>query len=265
MQRFALFLLLCSSCTPAYAQDPPPPPPDPIISLMPIGTVPVAPTIPKLGKGERYVFSCKVKCEVDVSPDGLVTLVDKAGPRDFTGWFSGGGGADEDRTFAGPFLYELKAAGVGQVKVTLIPLPYNGSGKVKMLFDVDNGGPTPPVPPVPPIPPIPPTDPLTRELQAAFAADGATVAQVKQLADAYRTVASTTANDKTVTTYGQLVVKIQADETGIAPLPAASKARAVIKREINAALGINPNAPINRPLVTSTFSRLATALDGATK
>ncbi len=242
------------------ANDPPlVPVPDPIINLMPIGTTPAPPTIPKLGKGERYVFSCKVKCEVDVSPDGLVALVEKPGPRDFTGWFSGGSGVDEDRTFAGPFLYELKATGVGQAKVTLIPLPYNGSGKVKMLFDVDNGG--PPIPPMPPIPPTPPVDALTLQLKAAFAADHATIDVPPKLAKVYRNVASVTSQDKTLTTWQALMGQIKRDQDAAVPPATINAVRKVIGDELVAAIP-NLTVPLDRTLVQNTFNRLAQALEG---
>jgi hypothetical protein len=121
----------------------------PKIKLMEVksvaGAMPVVGPV-KLTKGQLYVIECKVKCDVLTFPEGVVSVGEKTGPRDVTALFPGGTGDYEDRTFAGPFLYILKAQSTGPVQVVVVPFGYQDKNeRVSFTLDVDAGqGPRPP-------------------------------------------------------------------------------------------------------------------------
>lgn len=111
--------------------------------------------VTRLTKGVRYVIQSKVKCDVDAFPEGLVSVSEKAGPRDWTGVFAGGTGAEEDRHFDLPFLYFLSPVKTGPVEILVTP--QTGGGRKRFKLDVDDGtAPIPPPKPVDPKPDIPP-------------------------------------------------------------------------------------------------------------
>lgn len=127
------------------------PTPQVVPNVMPPGVV------TRLNKGERYVFQAKVPCDIQTVPNGVVSWVEKAGPREWTAVFAGGKGVEEDRSFDGPLIYALAPLKSGSVEVFVLPKKGEGGWK-RFTLDVDAGeGPIPPPkPPTPPDPPVPP-------------------------------------------------------------------------------------------------------------
>lgn len=102
----------------------------------------------KLNKGALYVISCTADCELLILPKGAASVQKKTGKRDYTAIFAGGTGDYEDRTFDGPFLYELKATSTGPATVTIIPVGFKDRSEwVELLLDCNNGARPPPVDP----------------------------------------------------------------------------------------------------------------------
>lgn len=157
----SLFWLILFA-VPTLADDPAPKPAEadiqlPVIVVPPAPVPPVDPAaIPKLPADTLYVITSKVECVIRAHPAGLVSITKKKGPRDITAVFIDSAGKSEDRTFAGPFIYVVKASGVGKVDLDVIPLGLKAEKDiVSQTLDVNNG--TSPIPPpVPPTPPVPP-------------------------------------------------------------------------------------------------------------
>jgi len=217
MRRFGAVALLLILAATTYAADPP---------VEPIILLPIAPPAPqptpgvatKLGKGMRYVIACKAACDVVAFPDTLLVIEEKKGPRDWTAIFAGGTGDYEDRTFTYPFLYALKANGVGQCQVVIIPRGYKDKSEwMKVTLDVDSGvGPQPPPGPGPKPPEPPPTpDPLTLSFQAAYAldTDPAKAAKIGPLAELLEAIIAAAKESGSIQTLSQLQAKIhEADD-----------------------------------------------------
>lgn len=135
---FGIVLTFCANPPRAKGQQQPADGPDIILPLS--GSNPPVGSIQKLTKGSRYVIRAKVKCDILSFPEGIVAVEDKTGPRDWTGIFVGGNGDYEDRHFAEPYLYALKAAGKGSVQVVIIPQGYKDKSQwVKTGLEVDSG------------------------------------------------------------------------------------------------------------------------------
>lgn len=159
-------LLAVLLAVPVGAADPPGD--DILLPVTPAVPAPMPGTATRLGRGERFVIQSKGRCDIEVTPEGSVSVAEKVGPRDWTAIFAGGTGDYEDRHFSYPHLYALSAAKTGTCTVLVVP---NGakdrSAWRKFTLDVDAGtGPQPPPVPIPV-----PVDPLTQALQAAYAAD----------------------------------------------------------------------------------------------
>jgi len=157
-----LFLLLGVSIF-ATAAQPTPKPDGPIkLPVTPIVPQPMPATVDPepvttLPADTLYVIESKVRCVVRAHPTGLVKVSEKTGPRDFTAKFAGGTGSIEDKSFAGPFLYVVRASGIGRVELDVIPAGFETAAQiVSVTLSVDDG--SKPIPP--PIPPKPqPDDP----------------------------------------------------------------------------------------------------------
>lgn len=120
----------------------------------------------KLSKGMRYIIQADVKCDLVIFPEGLVTIQEKTGPRDWTGIFAGGSGDYEDRAFELPFLYALAAgpSAKGTADIIVIPRGYTDQTQWKRdKVEVDGSGvsnPTDPPPKTDPPKPDPGMPPM---------------------------------------------------------------------------------------------------------
>lgn len=112
----------------------------------------------RLAGDSLYVVDCKVDCVVRAHPAGLVKVVKKKGPRDISAKFVDGTGFVEDRTYDGPFVFVVTAAGTGRVELDVIPIGLKAEADiVSAVIDVGAGeGPRPP--PKPDDPPKPKPD-----------------------------------------------------------------------------------------------------------
>ena len=112
----------------------------------------------RLAGDSLYVIDAKVDCVVRAHPAGLVKVQKKKGPRDISAKFVDGTGLVEDRTYDGPFVFVVTAAGTGRVELDVIPIGLKSEADiVTAVIDVDAGeGPRPP--PKPDDPPKPKPD-----------------------------------------------------------------------------------------------------------
>ncbi len=138
----------------------------PVSPVVPVVPSPMPGVVTKLTKGMRYVAQAPIKCDVELFPEGIVSWVEKKGPRDWTAIFAGGTGDYEDRTFTSAFLYSFGAVTTGKVDVLILPTdPASKVARKRFSLDVDAG--TKPIPPpvdptIPPVvPPIVPPAPVT--------------------------------------------------------------------------------------------------------
>lgn len=135
--------------------DQPSPAPSPVVP----GTV----LVDSINDGELYVFETDVEVKVVGSPDGLISVASKKGPRSFTAKFSDGVDRDEyeDRTYEKPFVYVVKPVKTG--KCELLVFAGVNDDLVRQMLTV-TVGPRPPPGPGPgptPDPPKPPPGPVT--------------------------------------------------------------------------------------------------------
>lgn len=138
------------------------PTPQVVPNVMPPGVV------TRLSKGERYAFQTKVPCDIQFVPEGIVSLGEKAGPKDWTAVFAGGNGVEEDRHFDLPIIYFLKPVKTGKVDVFVLPKDGKGGWK-RFPLDVDDGtAPIPPPKPVEPKPDTPPVPPVVSSFHVIF-------------------------------------------------------------------------------------------------
>lgn len=127
-----------------------------------------------------YVVDCKVDTVLRAHPAKLVASKKLKGPVTIYGKFADGGNQLEVRTYAGPVVYVLTAAGVGAVELDAIPVGFKDEKEiVTETVQVDNGqGPRPPPDPDPAPDPKPkPVDP------APIPGDGLRVLIVYESAD----------------------------------------------------------------------------------
>lgn len=159
MTRAAACCLL-ASCAAAIAAAPPESIRLPKQPTVP-SPMPAPGGVPKLSGDALYVIDCKVDCVVRAHPAGLVKVVKKKGPRDITAKFVDGTGSVEDRTYDGPFVFVVTAAGTGRVELDVIPIGLKAESEiVSAVIDVDAGrGPRPPPPNPDPKPPEPEPEP----------------------------------------------------------------------------------------------------------
>ena len=161
MRRF-LFVDILITLAGLIGADPVPPAPAQPNIVFPKKTKPDVQPLPDapyvLSKGTIYVIDCKVDCILRAHPAHLVEVKKLKGPRDITAKFSDGSGEEEDRTFAGPFIFRLKAVGTGTVEVDVIPIGAKDESEIKTAtIQVDAGhGPQPPPGPGPGPGPKPP-------------------------------------------------------------------------------------------------------------
>lgn len=171
-------ILLTTACQPAWC-DELKPVPDPIsVKLIDIRlpTVPVteqpddpqpAPSpvnpdtspvlVDDINAGELYVIESDSELKVTGSPDGIISVASKKGPRSFFARFVDGVDRDEyeDRTYSKPFVYVVQATKTGQCEL----LVFSGvkDDLVRQMLTVTVGPRPPPVPPGPTPPgPTPP-------------------------------------------------------------------------------------------------------------
>lgn len=116
--------------------------------------MPAPGTLLVLGGDQLYVINSKVDASVRAHPRGLVKVEKKKGPRDISAKFVDGLGQVEDREYAGPFVFVVKAVGKGQVELDVIPYGHKSDDEiVSTVFNVDASiGGCPDPPPVPPKP-----------------------------------------------------------------------------------------------------------------
>lgn len=131
--------------------DQPAPAPSPVVP----GTV----LVDSINDGELYVFESDTEIKVTGSPDGVISVASKKGPRSFTAKFVDGvdRAKYEDRTYEKPFVYVVQAVKTGQCEL----LVFTGvkDDLVRQMLTVTIG-PRPPPGPVPPGPTPPgPTPP----------------------------------------------------------------------------------------------------------
>lgn len=132
-----------------------------------------------------------------------------------------------------------------------------------------NGTPLPPGP-TPPGPVNPPADPLKARIRAAYDADPGSPADKRQWAielSGYYSAAveSKLADDRTITTAGQLIERIR--KTTTLDRTKLTGARTVAAQEIAAVLGTidTPLDDAKRKAVTTLFQRIESAFDEVTK
>lgn len=174
-------ILLSTACQPAWC-DELKPVPDPISEKLldiRLPTVPVtqqpddpqpAPSpvnpdtspvlVDNINAGELYVIEWNTELKVTGSPDGIISVTPKNGPRSFFARFVDGVDREkyEDRTYSKPYIYVVQAVKTGQCEL----LVFSGVKEkiVRQMLTVTVGQRPPPVPPDPPKPdPVDPTPP----------------------------------------------------------------------------------------------------------
>ena len=94
-----------------------------------------------------YVIDSKVECSVRGYPAGLVSVGAKKGPRDISAVFVDGNGVPEDRSYDGPFIYVVRAAGVGECTLVITPLGLKSDADILTARLAVNSGKAPQPPP----------------------------------------------------------------------------------------------------------------------
>jgi len=151
----------------------------------PMPPAPNPAAVVRLAGDSLYVIDAKVDCVVRAHPAGLVKVQKKKGPRDISAKFVDGTGLVEDRTYDGPFVFVVTAAGTGRVELDVIPIGLKSEADIaSAVIDVDAGeGPRPPPKPEPnpdePPKPVEPPAPIPgdglRVLVVYESADGAAI------------------------------------------------------------------------------------------
>lgn len=156
MRKLHAFLFLASSITSLIGAA------DPVWPLIP--TRPVVPQpmpMPRadepiqLAGDQWYVINSKVECIVRAHPAGLVSVVAKRGPRDISARFVDGDGTVQDRSYDGPYIYVVRAAGKGDVELDIIPVGVKSEKDIitdKLRVDANLAPIPPPKPDDPPAP-----------------------------------------------------------------------------------------------------------------
>ncbi len=115
--------------------------------------------------------------------------------------------------------------------------------------------------------PVPPDDPLAKALQAAFTleTDAGKKSQCTLLATLYKTAATSTVNDATLKTVGDLYQVMRKAAQSLIPDAALPKVRAAVAAELSAKLPKAASAPLDaatRALAGKTFAKVGAALEG---
>ena len=130
---------------------------------------PLPGSVPRLNPEALYVLDCSEPCFILVSPPGIVSVSQDAGPIKIRGKFVGGDGKYETRTFTGKAVFTVEAVGTGRVELLVVKEGAKSAADIfRQLIDANVGplpppvppGPTPPAPPVPPDPPKPDPAPI---------------------------------------------------------------------------------------------------------
>lgn len=135
-------------------------PDDPVPAPSPVNpdTSPVR--VDDINAGELYVIESDSEIKVTGSPDGIISVTPKKGPRSFFARFVDGVDREkyEDRTYSKPFVYVVQAAKTGQCELLVFSSVQDDL--VRQMLTVTVGPRPPPVPPDPPKPdPVIPTPP----------------------------------------------------------------------------------------------------------
>jgi hypothetical protein len=251
------FVLLLALASPALAQQKTPIMPDrptasktgPILPDAPAPTPPPPSTPTQLGAGVWYVVRFSEPLTVLGSPDGVLAVSAKAGPITTLGQYSDSPGAISERTFTDPHIYFVTAQTTGTAELLVI-----WSGGVIRRTIAATAGPPGPGP----------------ALAAALIADKAPPGTAAALAGVYQTVATTTVNDKTISTCLQLSqAGLAIEATALAPLGITranlTNTSAVVDPYLATQLGSNPSAAFDPVAAKAAFAALAQALQSQGK
>ena len=134
------------------------PPPQEI--QIPLPPKPIPPPTPPVLPGQKinlvgnawYVVNSKVECSVRGYPTGLVSIDAKKGPRDISAVFVDGNGINEDRSYDGPFIYVVRASGVGDCALVITPIGLKSDSEIITSNLRVNDGTAPQPPPI--VPPV---------------------------------------------------------------------------------------------------------------
>jgi hypothetical protein len=249
MKPLVIFLALILA-GPALAQKPP----DVILPNPPAPPVPTPTPASSflLKPGVLYVVPSTGPVGVTSSPLGLVSVTPVTGPITMWGVFSDSkDGKPELRAYKEPNVYIVTATNPGSCELLIFR-----STDVSTLIRqaITTGDPAPPDP-------TPVVDPLTATFKAAMAQDNAPPTVAATLAAIYRTVASTTVNDPSVTTYAMLVGKASAMQDAKVPPLTIQNLRVAISTELKARLGTSGQAAVDRTVAANAFNAIAKALE----
>lgn len=124
---------------------------------------PISKAVNVLKSGELYVFDSDVPVMLFISPDGLVSVEEEAGPMKVHGLFAGNTKRSV-RTFKGQQVFTLQAVASGTCELIITPVGAKKPGEViRRTIRVEAGqGPQPP----------PDIDPVTPVKPAPIAGDG---------------------------------------------------------------------------------------------
>lgn len=284
MRRLFPSLFAAMFAASAFAADPVPPvsPPkpapipgvrfpvvtDPTPVNPPSPSKPVA--VPSLAKDVFYFIDSDLELIVLSSPVGVVKVTPETGPLRVMGKFIDSNGEVVTKTFAGKYLYRIQPLLTSRCEIIAVPVGVKAVGDILRRTIDSNTGPIPPpvVPPAPVDPtPVPVLTPFQVKVQAAFAKDTATKAQVAKYAALYRVAATTTVMDTGITTNAAFAAEmaLASKNLGLPPGCLANTARAVAD-ELNltdAKFGTLDAAA--RAVIQASFLKAADALDLVSK
>lgn len=129
------------------------------VDPVPVPTPPPAPVpISALKADEWYVIQSQIPCLVLDSRQGIVSVIEEAGPIKIRGKFVDSGGRVETRTYDAKHVYMIEAVQKGEVELLVIPVGASDTSSVlRRTLTVMGTGPNPP--PDPDIDPDPDVDP----------------------------------------------------------------------------------------------------------
>jgi hypothetical protein len=125
---------------------------DPIrLPVIPVPTPsPVPNAVTLLAADQLFVIDSDVSCIVLVSPAGVVSVNEDAGPVKIRGKFVDGAEKAECRVYKGKSVYTLEAVATGRVELLIVPCGGTASDVIRRTIDVTTGqGPNPPPKPTP--------------------------------------------------------------------------------------------------------------------
>lgn len=270
MKRLAAFLLLLTTGAPLAALPPVPPrnpPPGPAPIVIPDVKPPTPPPPPvsvaKLGPNVWWVAQSTADFSVVPSPEGLVTVTKVRGPVTMRGWFVEAPNVVQTKTFAGPYVVTVEAAGTGKCEL-LIGTDVNALKRVCLDVYTD---PVPPGPgPGPGPDPPPPSDPLTKAFQDAYNqdkdADRAKSLAFLQAAYAAMANAALTRTEKTNAAFvAWMKTVVEAPGVGLTQ-PQVKNLRTAIGQELSRAWGGTVLTPLTPANAAAELGVVAKALAG---